>query len=382
MAVPPRILADLRALGGTLAAVRDAVDVALAAGRGADFATGRGDAVAGVEAATETWLARSRALEEGLVAHGEAEPADAEDVAGRLGGLMVLHVATAGDVAAVASLDGGAPAGPVALAGPPVYASAIQATAFDGGVVRALGSPDTGDDDEPPEPGLRAGTDRDEGPGADVDEVVREIVERAGENASAVLFGLAGGAGDVLFSALASPLGAALDLGPEAVRSAVGDVAGRIAGLVGRLIARVQDVLAAVLGGYREAVGAVIEEADPASYVGESLAGKVLGRLWRADGVRAEATARLAAAPADTPRRVRRLRKLVGANRRWVGPVRYAARGLPHLWAVPLGPVPAAPVAAVALLAWAMLVTADQLDAAGPYPDLWRGVVRIAAGDT
>jgi hypothetical protein len=36
----------------------------------------------------------------------------------------------------------------------------------------------------------------------------------------------------------------------------------------------------------------------------------------------------------------------------------------------------------VALLAWAMLVTADQLDAAGPYPDLWRGVVRIAAGDT
>lgn len=270
----------------------------------------------------------------------------------------------------------------MALAGPPAYASAIQATAFDGGVVRALGSPETGDDDEPPEPGLRAGTDRDEGPGADVGEVVREIVERAGESASAVLFGLAGGTGDVLFSALASPLGTALELGPEAVRSAVGDVAGRIAGLVGRLIARVQDVLAAVLGGYRDAVGAVIEEADPASYVGESLAGKVLGRLWRADGVRAEATARLAAAPADTPQRVRRLRRLVHANRRWVGPVRYAARGLPHLWAVPLGPVPAAPVAGVALLAWTTLVTADQLDAAGPYPDLWRGVVRIAAGDT
>jgi hypothetical protein len=36
----------------------------------------------------------------------------------------------------------------------------------------------------------------------------------------------------------------------------------------------------------------------------------------------------------------------------------------------------------VALLAWAVLVTADQLDATGPYPDLWRGVVRIAAGDT
>ena len=381
MAVPPPLLADLRALGTTLAAVRDAVDAALAAGRGADLAPGR-DAVAGVEAATEAWLVRSRALEERLVAHGEAEPADAEDVAGRLGGLAVLHVAAAGDVGAVASLDRGAGAGPVALASPPAYASAIQATAFDGGVVRSLGSPDTGDDDEPPEPGLRAGAGRDEGPGADADEVVQEIVERAGEGASAVLFGLAGGAGELLFSALASPLGTALELGPEAVRSAVADVAGRIAGLVGRLIARVQDVLAAVLGGYRDAVGAVIEEADPASYVGESLAGKVLGRLWRADGVRAEATARLAAAPADTPRRVRRLRRLVRANRRWVGPVRYAARGLPHLWAVPLGPVPAAPVAGVALLAWTTLVTADQLDAAGPYPDVWRGVVRIAGGDT
>jgi hypothetical protein len=387
MALPPDLLGDLRDVEGLVAAVRDAVDAALAAGRGAGRALTAGDAVAGVEAATQAWLDRTAPLEQRLLAHADAEPGDAEDVAARLGGLALLHVAAAGDVGAVEALDRGDGADDVrslaAGAGWPEHASAMQATAFDGGVVRALGEPDTdGGPDEGPDATLRAEPEGDEGPAEDVAEVVREIVQRAGEGASAVLFGLAGGVGEVLFATLSSPLTAALDLGPDAVRSAASGIAGRIAGLVGRLIARVQDVLVAVLGNYREAVGAVIEEADPASFVGEALAGKVVGRVLRADGIRAEAVARLAADPRATARRVRRMRRLVRSNGRWVGPVRFAARGLPHLWGVPLGPVPAAPVAAVALLAWAIVVTGDQLDAAGPVPDVWVGVLRIAGGET
>jgi hypothetical protein len=386
MALPPDLLGDLRDLEGSAAAVRDAVDAALAAGRGAGPALTAGDAVAGVEDATVAWLDRTAALEQRLRAHAEAEPADAEDVAARLGGLAVLHVAAAGDVGAVEALDRGDVGGDVrslaAGAGWPEYAAAIQATAFDAGLVRALGEPDDGGPDDGPDTTARGEPDGDEGPSEDVADVVREIVERAGEGASAVLFGLAGGVGDVLFATLSTPLTAALDLGPDAVRSAASGIAGRIAGLVGRLIARVEDVLGAVLGNYREAVGAVIEEADPASFVGETLAGKVVGKVLRADGIRAEAVARLAAAPGETARRLRRMRRLARSNRRWVGPVRFAARGLPHLWGVPLGPVPAAPVAAAALLAWAIVVTGDQLDAAGPVPDLWVGVVRIAGGES
>jgi hypothetical protein len=386
MALAPDLLGDLRDLEGTVAAVRDAVDAALAAGRGDGPALMAGSAVAGVEGTTLAWLDRTAALERRLRAHARAEPADAEDVAARLGGVAVLHVAVAGDVGAIEALDRGDAGGDVrslaAGAGWPQYASTIQATAFDAGLVRALGEPDPGGPDDGPDATVRAEPEGDEGPAADVAEVVREIVERAGEGASAVLFGLAGGVGEALFATLSTPLTAALQLGPDAVRSAVGGIAGRIAGLVGRLIARVEDVLGAVLGNYREAVGAVIEEADPASFVGETLAGKVVGRVLRADGIRAEAVARLAAGPGETARRLRRMRRLARSNRRWVGPVRFAARGLAHLWGVPLGPVPAAPVAAVALLAWTIVVTGDQLDTAGPVPDVWVGVRRIAGGES
>src|SRR5262245_44612917 len=146
MALPPDLLGDLRDLEGTVAAVRDAVDAALAAGRGAGPALTAGSAVAEVEGATLAWLDRTAALEPRLRAHAEAQPGDTEDVAGRLGGLAVLHVAAAGDVGAVAALDRGDDRGDVrslaAGAGWPAYTSAIQATAFDAGLVRALGDPD------------------------------------------------------------------------------------------------------------------------------------------------------------------------------------------------------------------------------------------------
>ncbi len=384
MAVPPDILADLRDLEGTLAGVRDSVDAAIGAGGGDRALVAAGDAVARVEVATGSWLDRTRTLEERLTAHARAEPADAGDVAGRLGAIALLHVATACDVGAIEPLDHGEPDADVRMLLPgtawPAARSTIQATAFDAGVIADLGRPEP-DDDGPSDAGALPPTG-DEGPATDVDEVVREIVERAGEGASAVLFGLAGGVTDLAFGLIAPQLVAALGVAPDVVQSTVGEVAGRVAGLVRVLIGRVDDLLGAILGSYRDAVGAVIDEADPAAYVGEALAGKVVGRLLRVDGIRAEAVASLEASPADTLRRVRRMRRLLQTNRRWVGPVRYAARGLPHLWAIPIGPVPAAPIAAVGLLAWTTLVTGDHLDAPGPHPNLWKGVLRLAAGET
>ena len=44
--------------------------------------------------------------------------------------------------------------------------------------------------------------------------------------------------------------------------------------------------------------------------------------------------------------------------------------------------MPAAPIAAVGLLAWTTLVTGDHLDAPGPHPNLWKGVLRLAMGET
>src|SRR5918995_236763 len=193
-----------------------------------------------------------------------AGPADAGDVAGGLGAIALLHVATACDVGAIEAIDHGEPDADVRALLPgtawPAAPSTIQATAFDGGVIADLGSPEP-DDDGPPDAAALAPTG-DGGPATDVDEVVREIVERAGEGATAVLFGLAGGVTDLAFGLIAPQLVAALGVAPDVVQSTAGDVAGRVAGLVRVLIGRVDDLLGAILGSYRDAVGAVIDEAD------------------------------------------------------------------------------------------------------------------------
>jgi hypothetical protein len=72
------------------------------------------------------------------------------------------------------------------------------------------------------------------------------------------------------------------------------------------------------------------------------------------------------------------LKDLLQKNKRWVGPVRTAAKGLDFLWPVQVGPVPTAPIAACALLAWTLIITGDQLDARGPFPRFWVGVGMIA----
>ena len=51
-------------------------------------------------------------------------------------------------------------------------------------------------------------------------------------------------------------------------------MAEQVTGLVQVLIGRVDVLLGAILGSYRDAVGAVIDEADPAAYVGEALAAR------------------------------------------------------------------------------------------------------------
>jgi hypothetical protein len=72
--------------------------------------------------------------------------------------------------------------------------------------------------------------------------------------------------------------------------------------------------------------------------------------------------------------------KLVNSQEKWVGkPVGAAAKGLPKLWPVTIGPVSAAPIGAVALIGWIYLITGDPLDR-GPL-NFWRGVVRRANGE-
>ena len=103
-------------------------------------------------------------------------------------------------------------------------------------------------------------------------------------------------------------------------------------------------------------------------------------KIARVNKVRAQAEANLAQV-ADPDKAIKRLRKLKKTNAHWVGPVRYVARGLPLLHAATVAGVPAAPLAGAGLIAWAVLCTGDQLDAPGPFPNVWKGVVRRAAGE-
>ena len=45
-----------------------------------------------------------------------------------------------------------------------------------------------------------------------------------------------------------------------------------------------------------------------------------------------------------------------------------------------LGPVPAAPSAGAALIAWTVMISGDQLDSEGFFPNFWTGVVQRSGG--
>jgi hypothetical protein len=391
--ISAEVLDQLARLEGQVAGVRNAIDAVLVASREPDSPLTVEIAIAEVEKSAEEWLAVTAELEARILAHGD--PADEDDVQARVGGIALLHTSVAADVAALQPLDELEPGLPVSSATLPEEVTTLQAAAFgEGGLVAALVQPleenDDGEDNDDGADGQRGddtdggdtnGGAKDDSRGTsrafdpDVDDVVSDLTNRAGAAGTAVLFGLAGGVGH-LFSDLLPHLQPALDRTPGEVRTAVG----RIGGIVRRCISRVDSLMDTVLKGYRPTVSAIVDEADPASLVTETLAGHVIGRILRADEVRVEASRRLRAAGAPR-KRIRRLRRLAKSHHRWVGPVRVVSKGLPHLWAVPIGPVPAAPIAAVVLLAWTAILTSDQLDAPRAPLDIWKGVIRRAAGE-
>lgn len=400
MAVSAQLLSDLGALEGPIGGVNYAVNDLIYASRtpGYDLSVSAG--LNAIDGAVQTWLKVSADLELRLLEHGRQRVEDLYDVQSRLGGLAMLHLAMASDIALLAPFDDAPQDGRPAdtRADLPERATTLGDASFgNGNLLQALREPldEAGGGEVAELAGDPSGTGEDVAVSADtsvvsedagviiddvVDDVVTDIVTRAGRSATAVLVGLAGGTG--LFAELMPHLSDAVNAWPDDIQSTIVAAAKRVAKLVRTLVARVNTVMNSVLGGYRAAVLAILGTADPASSVAESLAGRVVGRVLKSKTVRVTARAQLIGAK-DRSRRIKRIRALKKLHQRWVGPVRVVAKGLPHLWAVPTGPllVPAAPVGAVALLGWTVLITGDQLDAPGPFPNIWKGVIRRASGE-
>lgn len=361
-----------------------------------------GIALTAVEESVENWARVSFDTERDLLDHLDELPSDADAVQARVGGIAMLHLAIAADVATILPFDD-APRGATVsevhqsaqALGQSLFgrAETIRDAALGpDALIESMSMEDDPRDDAEAERELGAGdnpnitlsavvvADFEALVGDEIDEVVNDILERASRASTAILLGLAGGGGHRLLE-LIPHLRASLSAAPTDVRQFVARTVRRISRLVNVLIARARKALNAVLGGYKASVENLLDAADPTSWVAESLAGNLLSRLVSSADVRRRARLQLSQAP-DRQRRVTRVKVLKKTHKKWVGPVRVVARGLPALWGVTLGPLPiaAAPVAAVALLGWTIMITGDQLDASR-FPDLWKGVVRRASGE-
>lgn len=366
MAVPVELLDRLRSLEGPLVGIRSAVNDALSANHDPEMLVTVREAVAALEAAAEQWLAESERIEAALLGYWQERNEDRNDVQARLGGVAMLHLAVAEDVAILVALDSAAEGTSMSnvQAELPDGASIIDDVAFgEGGLFRSLGEALDGGPEPDPFPS----------------EAVEDLVERAGRATTALLLGLAPSP-TALFGSISADLRDALNLAPADVRPVLTKMTGKVARLVVRLVHRARSAISSALGNYLPFVAEIIKTVDPASIVAESISGRVFGKVLHARDVLDRAEAGFARQP-DKVKVGGRLGKLGKSHQKWVGPVRVVARGITHLWAVPIGPVPAAPVAAIALLGWAVVITGDMLDTRH-YPDLWKGVVRVCQGET
>jgi hypothetical protein len=407
MAIPGGLLSEMADLRGPVGEIRGSIDQLLDRDGESQWQGSVGEGITNVESSVETWIRVSGDYERRLLEYGAEVPEDLDDVQYRIGGFMMLHLAIATDVAKLVSFDE-APeesrvseihfaAESLGVELPRRANSIGRAALAPGGLLEIISTPaeelepDEGmedvdnenwvpDQSSPRLPDV-AKEDLDEMVGDVIDEVVTDIVERSARAGTAVLFGLAGGV-DHALAGLVPHLVSALNAVPDDVRNLVVRTIKRIARLVKILVARARAALDSVLVGYRAAVAGALNAADPGSLVSESLSGHIMGRIVHSKEVRRVARERLNATYRKK-NRIQRIRALKKTHRNCVGPVRIIARGLHYLWAVPLGPVPvpAAPVAAVALLGWTVLITGDQLDSPGPFPNLWKGVVRRASGE-
>jgi len=323
-----------------------------------------------VDAAVDEYLRQTEELEQELFSLWEQDPGD-QDVETRIGGIALLHLGAAADVAELSRLDGVPGDAPVSSVPLPETANTLGDIAFRGGeMVSSLGSDP--DDEE---------ADDDQEEELDVSEVVQQLVDSAGGAATKTLFGLVSGPLAHLASGTINDLIPTIHRGMQATPDAIKDAVGRFVNLVRRFFRRVKEAIQRLTAKYRDQVHEVMDEVDPTDRIAESLGGRAVAKFLDADDVRRRAADALRDAP-DHDARVRKIRKLVRSQDKWVAkPVGAASKGLPKLWPVLLGPVPAAPVGAVVLIAWTYLMTSDQLDSRRALLNCWKGVVRRAEGE-
>jgi hypothetical protein len=374
MPVPEALLGQLGELDDPAARVRRAVNELLDAAHEPESLLTVSEGVDALERAVIGWLELTEQIEQQLRGYAAEFEEDRFDAEARLGGIALLHLSIASDVATVAPFDdlltGSYAAALQERSRLPEYTIASSEVLIAGGLGETLSQPIE------PEGGDGAAPDPISGDRFDelIDDVVREIVDRAGSAGTSVLVGMGG----VLLHVL-SPMHEAVRATPAFIRDAFQRGARRIAKLVKRLVGRATDVLDSVFSGYRNAVSEVLEEAVGRRF--DPFGAALIAGIVKDEDVRARAARQLRSA--EHPRRAaRRVGKTATLHKHWVGPVPWVAKGLPALWAVPIGPVPAGAVAAVVLLAWTILLTGDQLDSDGQlFPDLWAGVVRRAGGE-
>jgi hypothetical protein len=377
MAIDPQLLATAQRLQGPSMGVRTQIDRVLAAHRSEQSELRVGEAVSSLHEAVISWHEASQSLKEQLFEYGRDHPDDRDDVTARIAGIAMLDIAIAADLGLVTALDEANDDELVSqVAGiwpePERALYAWNAAFGEGQLLHSLSTPldaDTDDDVQPDPP--RAAYDY------LIDDVVSNLVDRGGRSVSAVLFALGGGA---FLGAVKGLLDGAFALVPHDVIKVMQQAARSVKRWVGALVTAAAHWLQRILGSDFTAVRDFVRFLDLMGMAAEQAAGDVMRKIAHADQVRAQAGANLAQV-ADPDKAIKRLRKLKKTNAHWVGPVRYVARGLPLLHAATVAGVPAAPVAGAGLTAWAVLCTGDHLDASGPFPNLWKGVVRRAAGE-
>lgn len=354
-----------------------AIDRVLAARRDERSELRVGEAASSLQEPVTSWYESSQSLKERLFEYGGDHPDDRNDVNARIAGLAMLDIAIAADLGLVAALDEANDDELVSrvagIASEPERALyAWNAGLGEGQLIRSLSTP------------LDDGTDDDARPDLDhaahdyvINDVVSNLVDRGGRSVSAVLFAVGGGA---FVGAVKDLLGGAFAIVPHDVVEVMRQAGRSVKRWIGRLVTAAAHWLRRILGTDFTVVRNFVNFLDPVGVAGEQLCGGVMRKIARVNKVRAQAEANLAQV-ADPDKAIKRLRKLKKTNAHWVGPVRYVARGLPLLHAATVAGVPAAPLAGAGLIAWAVLCTGDQLDAPGPFPNVWKGVVRRAAGE-
>ena len=170
----------------------------------------------------------------------------------------------------------------------------------------------------------------------------------------------------------------------NAIDRAVDVAKGRVSKLVGMGLKRAGQLLVRVADGRLEGVAdrasGVLSEWAARTQSVDSILGELMAIVYSEDHVVRRSSNILCPLDGRTQRqRERRLWKLRDSNERWIKPVRYLAYGLGPLWLVPL-PVPVAPIAAAMMLVWVILISGDQMDAGGPFPGFWKGVVQRSDG--